>query len=370
MQKEKNYDYLIVGAGLAGITIAERLASQLNKSILIIDRRKHIGGNCYDYYDKAGILVHKYGTHLFHTKYKPVFDYLSNFTKWHKYEHQVKAYVDDQIYDMPINLNTINKFFKENFNTKECKKFLEGKRVKIKNPSNAEEQVLSLVGRELYNKFFKNYTKKQWEINPRDLDPSVTARIPLRFNEDARYFEDKYQFMPKSGFTEMFKKMLNNKNIDIKLNTSFKEIKDKVSYDKLLYSGCIDEFFNYKYEPLAYRSLKFRFKTFNKNFYRDYCVINYPNEHKYTRILELKHATGQKIDKTTIVYEYPSAKGEPYYPIPRKENQVLYERYAKLAKNLKNTYFIGRLGGYKYLNMDQVVLETLKVFKKIKNNIQ
>ena len=359
------YDYLIVGAGLSGSVLAERLASQKNKKVLVIDRRNHIGGNCYDYYDKAGVLIHKYGAHLFHTKYKGVFDYLSQFTKWHKYEHVVKSYIDGKIYDMPINLNTINKFFNKNFNSKECEKFLNKIRVKIKTPKNSEEQVISKVGWDIYRKFFEKYTLKQWEIHPKDLEASVTARIPIRFNKDNRYFGDKYQYMPKEGFTVLFKKMLNYKNITIKLKTDFKKIKNKVDYDKLIYTGCIDEFFDYKYGPLAYRSLKFKLKTLNKKFYQDYCVINYPNDYKYTRILELKHATGQKTNKTTIIYEYPSAKGEPYYPIPREKNQKLYERYTKLVKDLKNTYFIGRLGGYRYLNMDQVVYDSLNLFSKL-----
>lgn len=360
------YDYLIIGAGLSGSVIAERLASQSDKKILVVDRRNHIGGNCYDYYDKSNVLVHKYGAHLFHTKYKIVFDYLSQFTKWHKYEHVVKAKIDEKLYDIPINLNTVNKFFDKNFNSKECKDFLEKIRTKIGEPKNAEEQVLSKVGKELYEKFFKHYTKKQWEIDPKDLAPSVTARIPIRFNKDERYFEDEYQFMPKSGYTKIFKKLLNHKNIEVRLNTEFKDIKSKVKYDNLLYSGCIDEYFDYKYDPLAYRSLKFKFKTFDNDFYQDYCVINYPGKEKYTRILELKHATKQKNNKTTIVYEYPSAEGEPYYPIPRPKNQELYEKYSKLAKKLKNTYFMGRLGEYRYLNMDQVVYNSLELFNKLK----
>lgn len=363
----KYYDFLIVGAGLAGATMAERLASQSNKKVLIIDKRSHIGGNCYDCFDKSGVLIQKYGAHLFHTNYKKVFDYLSIFTDWHKYEHRVKACINGEIYDMPINLNMINKFFGKDLNPKECKIFLEKIRIKIKNPKNAEEQVISKVGWNIYKMFFEKYTLKQWEIHPRNLEALVTARIPIRFNNDDRYFEDKFQFMPRFGFTELFRKMLSNNNITIKLKTSFKKIKNKVIYNNLIYTGCIDDFFDFKFGSLPYRSLKFKFKTYNKLFYQDYTVINFPNNYKYTKRVEIKHATLQKINKTTVSWEYPKLKGEPYYPIPQSKNEKLYQKYVKLASRQKNVYFLGRLGQYKYFNMDQVVLEALKLFKKIKS---
>lgn len=362
------YDYLIVGAGLSGSVIAERLASQLNKKVLIIDRRNHIGGNCYDCYNMDGVLIHKYGAHLFHTKYKSVFDYLSNFTKWHKYEHRVKSYIDDEIYDMPINLNTINKFFNKKFNSRECQEYLDKIKVKIKNPKNSEEQVISKVGLDIYRKFFEKYTLKQWEIHPKDLEAEVTARIPIRFNKDDRYFGDKYQYMPKAGFTPLFEKMLNHKNITIKLNTDYKKIKNKFVYKKLIYTGCIDEYFNYEFGPLPYRSLKFKFKTYNKPFYQEHTVINYPNQYKYTKSVEIKHATKQKINKTTVGQEFPKASGEPYYPIPRSVNQKLYNKYSELSKEMKNIYFLGRLGEYRYLNMDQVVYNSLNLFNRLKKN--
>ncbi|MEW6407237.1 MAG: UDP-galactopyranose mutase [Patescibacteria group bacterium] len=374
------YDYLIVGAGFSGSVLAERLASQLNKKVLIIDRRPHLGGNCYDYYNKNGVLIQKYGAHLFHTKYKEVFDYLSNFTSWHKYEHRVKAWIDGEIYDLPINLNTVNKFFGKNFTPRQCKKFLEKIRVKIKKPKNAQEQVVSKVGWEIYRKFFEKYTLKQWERHPKKLEPLVTARIPIRFNTDDRYFDDPYQFMPNKGFTKLFEKMLLHKNITVKLKTDFKEIrnldsqrklglesrrKSEIRYDNLIYTGCIDEFFDYKFGHLPYRSLKFKFKTFNKPFYQKYTVINYPNDFKYTKVVEIKHATKQRINKTTIGYEFPSASGEPYYPIPQLINQKLYQKYLALTKNFRNVFFLGRLGQYQYLNMDQVVLAVLNLYKKL-----
>ncbi len=361
----KKYDYLIVGAGFAGSVLAERLASQLNKKVLIIDKRNHVGGNCYDYYDKAGVLIQKYGAHLFHTKYKEVFDYLSQFTKWRRYEHRVKACVDKKIYDLPINLNTINKFFGKDLNSKECSNYLNKIRVKIKKPKDSEEQVVSKVGWDIYKRFFEKYTLKQWEIHPRDLEPEVTARIPIRFNKDDRYFGDKYQFMSKNGFTELFRKILGHKNITVKLQTSYKKIKDRVKFDKLIFTGCIDEFFNYKFGQLPYRSLKFKWKTYNKPFYQEYTVINFPNDYKYTKSVEIKHATGQKISKTTVGQEFPAASGEPYYPIPQSKNKKLYEKYAGLSNELKDVYFVGRLGEYKYLNMDQVIYNSLKLFNKL-----
>lgn len=362
-------DILVVGAGFAGAVIAERLASQLNRKILIIDKRNHIGGNCYDCYDKSGVLIHKYGAHLFHTDKKVVFDYLSEFTKWHKYEHKVKACLKDVIYDMPINLNTINKFFGRDFGQKECKDYLNTIKVKIKNPKNAEEQVISQVGWEIYDNFFKNYTIKQWERHPRKLDALVTARVPVRLNTDDRYFSDPYQFMPKKGFTDLFKKILKHKNIDIKLKTDFGKIKEKIDYNVLIYTGCIDDFFNNKFGALPYRSLKFKFKNYDQPFYQDYTVINFPNEHKYTKAVEIKHATQQKISKTTVGYEYPSRTGEQYYPVFEPKNEKLYQKYAIEAKKLKNTYFIGRLAEYKYYDMDDVIFSSLSLFNKLKNKI-
>jgi len=362
-------DILVVGAGFAGAVVAERLASQLKRKVLIIDKRNHIGGNCYDCYDKSGVLIHKYGAHLFHTDKKEVFDYLSKFTKWHKYEHKVKACLKDVIYDMPINLNTINKFFGRDFNQKECKEYLDAIKVKIKNPKNAEEQVVSQVGWEIYENFFKNYTIKQWERHPRKLDALVTARVPIRLNFDDRYFDDPYQFMPKNGFTKLFDNILSDKNIEVKLKTDFNKIKDKIDYNVLIYTGCIDDFFNKKFGSLPYRSLKFRFKKYNQLFFQKHTVINFPNEHKYTKAVEIKHATLQKIDKTTICYEYPARTGEQYYPVFEPKNEILYNKYSRLASKLKNIYFIGRLAEYKYYDMDDVIFSSLNLFKKLKNKI-
>lgn len=357
------YDYLIIGAGFVGSVLAERLNS-IGKRVLVVDKRNHIGGNCYDYYNKEGVLIHKYGPHYFRTNFKEVKKYLSKFTKWRPYEYRVRTFVNNELYPLPINRTTLNKFFNINLkNKEEARIFLNSKREKIKKPKNAKEQVLASVGKEIYEAFFKNYTIKQWgNLN---LDASVTARIPIRTNTDDRYVNDKFQAMPKEGYFKVFENLL--KGIKVILRTNFKEIKDKVKYKKLIYSGPIDEFFDYKYGKLPYRSIRFKFETYNKEFYQDWLQINYPNNYKYTRIVEIKYATGQKSPKTTITKEYPCSKGEPYYPIPNLKNQKLYLKYKKEASKLKNIYFIGRLAQYKYLNMDEVIKEALNLFEKIKN---
>lgn len=357
------FDYLIVGAGFSGAVLAERL-SGIGKKVLVVEKRNHIGGNCYDFFNKNGVLVHKYGPHYFRTNSDKVITYLSQFTEWLPCRYVIKTFVNGEFYPIPINRETINKFFKVNLKTeKEVEKFLEGKREKIKNPKNAEEQVLSLAGREIYEAFFKNYTIKQWDTHPRDLDASVTARIPIRTNNDDGYFNDKFQAMPKEGYTKIFEKML--KKCEVLLKTDYWEIKDKISYDKLIYTGPIDSFFKYKHGKLPYRSLKITFESYKKEFYQDWVQVNYPNDYQFTRIVEIKHVTGQKIPCTTISKEYPIWKGEPYYPVPNKENEELYNKYQKEAEKLKNTYFLGRLAQYKYLNMDQVVENALDFFRKI-----
>jgi len=361
------FDYLIVGAGFAGSVLAERLASS-GKKVLLIDKRKFLGGNSYDYFDKNGVLIHKFGPHYFRTNSDRVFKYLSNFTKWRLYEYRVKASVNGKLYPIPINRETINKFFNKTFKTEEeVKAFLEEKREKIENPKNSEELILSTAGKEIYDAFFKNYTTKQWGVSPKELDSSVCGRIAIRTNDDDRYFTDKHQAMPKDGYNVLFKNMLNNPNITIKLNTDFKKIMKKIKYNKLIFTGCIDSFFDYKFGKLQYRSLKFKINRYNKEFYQNWSQINYPNDPKFTRKIEIKHATGQKINKTTVITEFPRSSGEPLYPIPDEKNKKLYQLYESEAKKLGNTYFIGRLAEYKYLNMDQVVEKALNLFEMIKN---
>jgi UDP-galactopyranose mutase len=359
------FDYLIVGAGFAGSVLAERLANVSEKKILIVDQRDHIGGNAYDYYNKDGILIHKYGPHIFHTNAKKVFDYLSHFTAWRSYEHRVLASVDGQLVPMPINLDTINKLYSLQLNSYQLEAFFESKAEKISKIITSEDVVVSKVGRELYEKFFKGYTRKHWDLDPSELDASVSARIPTRTNRDDRYFTDTYQSMPAHGYSRMFQKMLSHPNIKIMLNTDYKEIVDVIPYKTMIYTGPIDNYFNYCYGRLPYRSIEFRFETHETEFYQSTGTINYPNEHPYTRITEFKYLTGQKHHKTSVVYEYPQAEGDPYYPIPRPENAEIYKKYQSLANTMTNTYFTGRLATYRYYNMDQVVAQSLSLFEKI-----
>jgi UDP-galactopyranose mutase len=359
------FDYLIVGAGLAGGVLAERLASKANKKVLLIDKRNHIAGNTYDYYNNEGILVHKYGPHIFHTNSKEVFDYLTQFTAWRWYEHKVLASVDGQFVPIPINLNTINSLYGLSLSSDQVEAFLASKAEKLTRIKTSEDVVVSKVGRELYEKFFRGYTRKQWGLDPSELDASVTARIPTRTNKDNRYFTDTYQAMPLHGYTRMFEEMLSNPNIKIMLNTDYKEVQQYIEYKNLIYTGPIDSYFDYCYGKLPYRSLEFKFETMETELVQPTGTVNYPNEHPYTRSTEFKHLTGQKHHKTTLVYEYPIADGDPYYPIPRPENAEIYRKYQQLASTLPNVYFTGRLGTYKYYNMDQVVAQSLTLFKKL-----
>lgn len=359
------FDYLIVGAGFAGSVLAERLATQAGKKVLLVERRNHIGGNAYDHYDDAGILVHKYGPHIFHTNSREVFEYLSQFTEWRTYEHRVLASVDGKLLPIPINLDTINKLYGRNMNSFELEDFFASIAEPRTQIRTSEDVVVSKVGRELYEKFFRNYTRKQWGLDPSELDATVTARIPTRTNQDDRYFNDTYQAMPLYGYTRMFDNMLDHPNINILLNTDYREIKGWIPYRHLIYTGPIDEFFAFRYGKLPYRSLAFEFKTVNQPVYQPQAVVNYPNEHTYTRVTEFKYLTGQEHPKTSLVYEYPQAEGDPYYPVPRPENGQLYKQYKALADALPNVHFVGRLATYKYYNMDQVVAQALKVSKRI-----
>jgi len=360
-------DYLVVGAGFSGATIAERIATRLNKKVLLIEKRSHIAGNAYDYYNDDGILVQKYGPHIFHTNNKKVWDYLSKFTDWNKYVHRVLAHVNGKEVYLPVNLETMERLYRRRFTPKQLKEYFEQKRAKIVKIKNSRYVVVSQVGEELYDLFFKNYTKKQWGVYPEELDAQVTKRLPVRFNRDTRYFADKYQGIPKYGYTKMFMKMLENKNISILLNTDYKDIANSIKFNKMIYTGPLDYFFDYAHGKLPYRSFDFKFITLNKEKFQNAAVVNYPNEHKYTRITEFKHFYFQKHHKTTICYEYSKSEGDPYYPIPKADYQEIYLKYKKQVDKLKNVYFIGRLAEYRYLNMDQVVNRALKLFERIRN---
>ena len=359
------FDFLIVGAGFAGSVLAERLACAANQKILLVEQRDHIGGNAYDYYNKDGILIHKYGPHIFHTNSRKVFDYLGHFTPWRPYEHRVLASVDGLLVPIPINLNTINRLYGLSLDCTQLPAFFESRSQKIDRIRTSEDVVVNKVGRELYEKFFRGYTRKQWDLDPSELDASVTARVPTRTNRDDRYFTDTYQAMPAYGYTRMFQRMLSHPNIKIMLNTDYKEIIDVIPHKNLIYTGPIDSFFNYCYGRLPYRSIEFKFETVEADVCQPTGTVNYPNEHPYTRITEFKYITGQKHHKTSLVYEYPQAEGDPYYPIPRPENAEIYKKYQQLANAMTNTFFTGRLATYKYYNMDQVVAQSLSLFEKI-----
>jgi UDP-galactopyranose mutase len=362
------FDYLIIGAGFTGSVLAERIASQLNKKVIIVDKRTHVGGNAYDYYNKSGILVHKYGPHIFHTNDNYVYTYLSKFTDWQFYQHKVLAFVDGQLVPIPINMNTLNKLYGFNFSSpNDVQKYYDIVKTSIKNPKDAEEMILSKLGEELYEKFFKNYTIKQWNIHPKELSASVTGRIPTRTNRDDRYFGDKYQVMPRHGYNNLFKNMLQNKNISILLNTNYKDIISAIKFKKIIYTGPIDEYFDYLYGKLPYRSLQFEHSTFDNEWYQDTGTINYPNDYDFTRITEWKYLTKQKHNKTSILIEYPCDAGtdmEKFYPIPRYQNEELFKKYKREAKKLESVIFCGRLADYKYYNMDQAVARALMIFKK------
>jgi UDP-galactopyranose mutase len=363
--REFVFDYLIVGAGFSGSVIAERLASESGKKVLVVDKRNHIGGNAYDHYDENGVLVHKYGPHIFHTNSRDVFEYLSRFTKWRAYEHRVLASVDGQLVPIPINLDTINKLYGMNLNSFEAEEFFKSLAEPKEYIQTSEDVVISKVGRVLYEKFFKNYTRKQWGLDPSELDKSVIARIPTRTNRDDRYFTDTYQAMPLHGFTRMFENMLSHPNIKVMLNTDYREIEKGIPCREMVYSGPVDEFFEYRYGKLPYRSLDFKHETHNTQLFQPAPVINYPNEHLYTRVTEFKYLTGQEHSKTSIVYEFPKAEGDPYYPVPRPENQEVYKKYKALADATPGIHFVGRLATYKYYNMDQCVAQALATYKQI-----
>jgi UDP-galactopyranose mutase len=359
------FDYVIVGAGFAGCVLAERLARNCDARVLLIDRRPHIGGNAYDHYNDAGILVHKYGPHIFHTNSRQVFEYLSQFTEWRPYEHRVRASVDGQIVPIPINLDTVNALYGLNLSSLQLEEFFNSVAKKVDQIRTSEDVIVSRVGTELYEKFFRNYTRKQWGLDPSELDACVTARVPVRTNRDDRYFTDTFQAMPLRGFTRMFENMLDHPNIKIMLNTDYREVRTFLPSTQLIFTGPVDEYFEYRFGKLPYRSLEFKHQTLDIPRFQEAPVVNYPNEHAYTRVTEFKYLTGQEHAKTSIVYEYPQAAGDPYYPIPRKENHEIYKKYQELAAQTPGVDFVGRLATYKYYNMDQVVAQALTVFSQI-----
>jgi UDP-galactopyranose mutase len=364
---KKAYDYLVVGAGFAGSVIAERLASQHGAHVLVVDRRPHVGGNAYDHLDEAGVLIHQYGPHIFHTNSDEIVDYLSQFTDWRPYEHKVLAEVRGQLVPIPINRTTLNLLFGLELKTdEEAAAYLASRAEAVAEIKTSEDVVINAVGRELYELFFQGYTRKQWGIDPSGLDKAVTARIPTRTNTDDRYFGDKHQIMPKQGYTAMFNRMLDHPNIDVLLSTDYKELVDEIDAGHVVFTGPIDEYFGFRYGKLPYRSLRFEHKVVDKVEYQPVAVVNYPDPQvPYTRITEYKHLTGQSHARTSLTYEYPSAEGDPYYPIPRPENQALFKRYEALADSTPGVTFVGRLATYRYYNMDQVVGQALATFRRL-----
>jgi UDP-galactopyranose mutase len=359
------FDYLIVGAGHAGSVVAERLARVADRKILIVDKRNHVAGNAYDLYDEQGVLIHKYGPHIFHTNSQRVFDYLSQFTAWRPYEHRVLASVEGKLLPIPINITTVNELYGLSLDESTIDAWYAGRAEPVERCATSEDVVVSKVGRDLYEKFFRNYTRKQWGLDPSQLDASVTARVPTRNNRDDRYFTDAFQFMPLHGYTRMFEKMLSHPNIKVMLNTDYREIRHLVPHREVIYTGPVDEYFDFCFGKLPYRSLEFRFETVEGALVQPAAVINHPNEHAYTRVTEFKWLTGQEHSKSGLVYEYPRSQGDPYYPVPRPENGELYKRYKALADRTAGVHFVGRLATYKYYNMDQVVAQSLALFDKL-----
>lgn len=360
------YDYLIVGAGFAGSVLAERLAS-VGKKVYLCDRRPHIAGNTYDFYDEAGILVHKYGPHIFHTNSDEIFAYLSRFTRWRPYEHRVLASVREKLLPMPINRTTLNELYDLDLRDEvEAEAFLKGRAEPVAEIRTSKDVVVSQIGTDLYRAFFEGYTRKQWGLDPSDLDKAVTARVPTRTTIDDRYFLDAHQAMPADGYTHLFENMLDHSNIRLALGVDYRELDVSRLAPKTIFTGPIDSYFNHRFGPLPYRSLDFRHETLDCEEFQQVAVVNYPSETvPYTRITEYKHLTGQTHALTSISYEFAKSEGEPYYPIPRPENQVLYKKYEALAHQQSDVIFVGRLGTYKYYNMDQVVGQALSTFRRL-----
>jgi UDP-galactopyranose mutase len=365
-------DWLIIGAGFSGCVLAERIASQLGKRVLLVDKRYHLGGNAFDYYDEHGILVHKYGPHIFHTKSKKAWEYLSRFTNWRHYFHHVLGVVDGKKVPLPFNLNTLHALFPQSHATKIETSLIEnfgfGKKVPILKLRESDSIEMVWLAEYIYEKVFLNYTLKQWGVKPEELDAAVTGRVPIHVSRDDRYFQDPYQAMPKLGYTEMFHRMLKHENIKILLNTDYREVVGGIKFDRMIFTGPIDVFFDHIHGHLPYRSLRFDFQTIDQEYYQEVGTVNYPNEYDITRITEQKYLSGQQSTKSTLVFEYPEAYipgvNDPYYPVPNPENRKQFALYRKEAESLKGSVvFAGRLADYKYYDMDAAVVNALGVFE-------
>ena len=364
-KEEMELDVLVVGAGFAGSVVAERLASA-GRRVHVIDRRSHIAGNAYDENDAQGILIHRYGPHIFHTNSDEVFAYLSRFTDWRPYEHRVLASVDGKLLPIPINLDTVNRLYGFHLDEEGLKAYFETVREARETIRTSEDVIVNTVGWDLYRKFYQGYTRKQWGLDPSELFASVASRVPVRTNRDDRYFTDTHQAMPKDGYTPMFARILDHPNISIELGRDFQEIRPKARARHIVYTGPVDEYFDHCFGKLPYRSLRFEHEQLpGVEKFQPVGTVNYPNDHAYTRITEFRHLTGQTAPGTSIVREYPQAQGDPYYPIPRPENDALFKKYQALAQQEKDVTFVGRLAQYRYYNMDQVVGAALSIARKI-----
>ena len=368
---ENKFDYVVVGAGFAGAPMAERLSSQ-GSSVLVIEQKDHVGGNCYDYIDENGITIHKYGPHIFHTKSKEVWDYLSRFTEWLPYKHKVIANIEGKTISLPVSLMTLHQLFDKEFADKIEKKLIseygKDKSVSVKVLLNSKDPEIKSSAEIIFRKVFLNYSKKQWGMDPLDLDPEVLNRVPIWTNNNVHYFQDAYQGIPKNGYTAIIEKMLKKPNITVMLNKAYKDVKDKLDYKKLFFTGPIDDFFDFKYGALPYRAIKFAFETLDYEWFQTNSVVNYPGKESFTRITEYKHFNNHKSKKTAILREYPEdyskGKNVPSYPIPKQENRAIYGKYKAEADTLDNVVFLGRLAEYKYYNMDEVVGRALRINKE------
>lgn len=365
-------EWLIVGAGFTGAVIAERIASQRNERVLVIDKRPHIGGNAYDYTDESGITVHLYGPHIFHTNSQRVWDYLSRFTSWRDYEHRVVAEIGDQLVPVPFNLESLEMCF-GNEQSRRLEALLVdefGRDTEIPILKLLERTAGELRGlaQFIYDNVFLGYTTKQWGLPPEQLDASVTARVPVRINKDNRYFRDRFQGIPAEGYTELFRRLLDHRNITVELGTDYRDVGRAESDRRIVYTGPIDEFYNYRFGELPYRSLKFELVTDDAEIVQEAGTINYPNRHRYTRTTEMKILTGQQARGSVLLYEYPTEQGDPFYPVPRLQNAALYRKYAALAYGNRRVVFAGRLADYRYYNMDQAIARGLSVFEKELNS--
>lgn len=359
------YDWLVVGAGFAGAVVAERLASQRGETVLVIDRRDHVAGNAFDHLDAAGIMIHRYGPHIFHTNADQVVAYLSQFTAWRDYEHRVLAQVEGQLVPIPINLDTINRLYGLNLDSAGMEEFLAARREVPAQIETSEDVVVAAVGRDLYEKFFQGYTRKQWGLDPSQLSKGVTARIPTRTNRDDRYFTDSFQKMPADGYTRMFDRMLDHPGITLRLGVDWAKVRQEGGVNRVVFTGPVDEYFDFRFGKLPYRSLRFAHVTEDREWAQPVAVVNYPQTEDYTRVTEYKHLTGQTHAQTSLSYEYPTDIGDPYYPVPRPENEALYQRYKTLAEATADVWFCGRLATYRYFNMDQVTAQALATFARI-----